>query len=87
MALIPLRVMKGHLNNSDDQTKLSVGVVLPNGKFQTLSALVDFRCHELPLANPKAFRDRFSEKYKSPQRRGLLQADNETPLPDGDEGR
>ena len=67
------------------QTELSVQVILPNGEFKALCALVDFGCQAVALANPNVFGDQISEKYESPQRRRLLQADNETPLPGGDE--
>ena len=67
------------------QTELSVQVVLPNGERKALRVLVDFGCQAVALANPNVFGDQLSEKYESPQRRRLLQADNETPLPGGDE--
>ena len=49
---------------SDIQTELSVCVVLPNGEFKTLCALVDFGCEALALANPNSFGDKISEKNK-----------------------
>ena len=67
------------------QTKLCVQVVLPNGKFKALRVLVDFGCQAVALANLIVFWDQLSEKYESPQRRRLLQADDETPLLGGDE--
>ena len=67
------------------QTELSVQVVLPNGEFKALRVLVDFGCQAVALANPNVFGDQLSEKYEYPQRRRLLQADNETPLPGGGE--
>ena len=70
---------------SEIQTELSVQVVLPNGAFKALRVLLDFGCQAVALAYPNVFGDQFSEKYESPQRRRLLQADNETPLPGGDE--
>ena len=70
---------------SEIQTELSVQVVLPNGEFKPLRVWVNFGCQAVPLANPNVFGDQFSEKYEFPQRRRLLQADNETPLPGGDE--
>ena len=70
---------------SEIQTPLSVQVVLPNGDFKALRVLVEFGCQAGALANPNVFGDQISEKYESLQRRGLLQADNETPLPGGDE--
>ena len=70
---------------SEVQNKLSVQVVLPNGEFKASRVLVDFGCQAVALANPNVFGDPISEKYASPQRRRLLQADNETPLPGGDE--
>ena len=84
-ALVPSRVMKGHIVTSEIQTELSVQVVLPNGEFQALRVLVDFGCQAVALADPNVFGDQISEKYESPQRRRLLQADNETPLPGGNE--
>ena len=77
--------MKGHIVTSEVQTELSVQVVLPNGELKTLRVLVDFGCQAVALANPNVFGEQISEKYESPQRRRLLQADNETPLPGGDE--
>ena len=77
--------MKGHILTSEAQTELSVQVVLPNGEFKALRVLVDFGCQAVFLANPNVFGDQISEKYESPQQRGLLQAENETPLPGGDE--
>ena len=77
--------MKGHIVTSEIQTELSVQVVLPNGERKALRVLVDFGCQAVALANPNVFGDQLSEKYESPQRRRLLQADNETPLPGGDE--
>ena len=44
-----------------------------------------FGCQAFALANPNDFGDQISKKYESPQRRRLLQADYETPLPGGDE--
>ena len=70
---------------SEIQTELCVHVVLPNGEFKALCILVDFGCQAVALANPNVFGDQLSEKYESPQRRRLLQADNETPLPGEDE--
>ena len=78
--------MKGHIVTSEVETELSVQVVLPNGEFKALSVLVDFGCSALVLANPNVFGDQISEKYESPQRRRLLQADNETPLAGGGGG-
>ena len=83
VALVPSRVMKGHIVTSEVQTGLAVQVVLPNGEFQALRVLVDFGCPAVASANPNVFGDQISEKYESPQRRCLLQADNETPLPRG----
>ena len=77
--------MKGHIVTSEVQTELSVQIVLPNGELKTLRVLVDFGCQAVALANPNVFGEQISEKYESPQRRRLLQADNETPLPGGDE--
>ena len=77
--------MKGHIVTSEIQTELSVQVVLPNGERKALRVLVDFGCQAVALANPNVFGDQLSEKYESPKRRRLLQADNETPLPGGDE--
>ena len=81
--------MKGHIVTSGIQTELSVQVVLPNGEFKALReklrVLVDFQCQAVPLGNPNVFGDQISEKYESFQRRRLLQADDETPLPGGDE--
>ena len=77
--------MKGHIVTSEVQTEVSVQVVLPNGEPKTLRVSLDFGCQAVALANPSVFGDRISEKYQSPQRRRLLQADNETPLPGGDE--
>ena len=68
---------------SEIQTELSVQVVLPNGEFKALRVLVDFGCQAVALANPNVFGDQISEKYESPQRGRLLQADHETPLPGG----
>ena len=85
VALVPTRVMKGHIVTNEVQTELSVRVVLPNGEPKTLRVLVDFGCQAVALANQSVFGDQISEKYQSPQRRRLLQADNETPLPGGDE--
>ena len=62
------------------QTELSVQVVLPNGEFKALCVLLDFGCQAVALANPNVFGDEISENYESPQRRRLLQADNEKPL-------
>ena len=70
---------------SEIQTELSVQVDLPNGERKALRVLVDFGCQAVALANPNVFGDQLSEKYESPKRRRLLQADNETPLPGGDE--
>ena len=71
---------------SEIQTELSVQVVLPNGEIKALRVLVEiFGCQAVALANPNVFGDQLSEKYESPQQRRLLQADNETPLPGGDE--
>ena len=70
---------------SEVQTELSVQVVLPNGESKALRVLVDFGCQAVALANPNVFGDQISEKYESPQRRRLLQANNETPLLGGDE--
>ena len=68
---------------SEIQTEHFVQVVLPNGEFEALRVLVDFGCQAVALANPNVFGDGISEKYESSQRRRLLQADNETPLPGG----
>ena len=84
-ALVPSRVMKGHIMTSEIQTEPSVQVVLPNGELKVLRVLVDFGCQAVALANPNVLGDQLSEKNASPQRRRLLQADNETPLPGGDE--
>ena len=70
---------------SEVQTELSVQVVLPNGEFKALRVLVDFGCQAVTLANPHVFGDQISEEYESPQRRRILQTDNETPLPGADE--
>ena len=67
------------------QTELSVQVVLPNGEFKALRALVDFGCQAVALANPNAFEDQISDKNESSQRRRLLQADNKRPGLEGDE--
>ena len=48
--------------------------------------LVDFGYQAVTLANHNVFGDQISEKYESPLRRRLLQADNETPLPGGGGG-
>ena len=85
VALVPSRVMKGHIVTIEIQTELSVQVVLPNGEFKALRVLVDFGCQAVALANPNVFGDQISEKYGSPQWRRLLQANNETPLPGGNE--
>ena len=77
--------MKSHILTSEIQTKLFVQVVLPNGEFKALCFLMNFGCQAVALANPNVFGDQISEKYESPQRRRLLEADNETPLPGGDE--
>ena len=66
---------------TEAQTELSVQVVLPNGGFKALCGLMDFGCQAVTLANPNVFGDQISKKYESTQRRRLLQADNETPLP------
>ena len=70
---------------SEIQTELSVQVVLANGEFKAPRVLVDFGCQAVALANSNVLGDQISEKYESPQRRRLLQANNETPLPGGDE--
>ena len=75
--------MKGHIVNSEVQTEVSVQVVLPNGELKALCVLVDFACQVVALANPNVFGDQISEKYESPQRKRLFQADNEMPLPGG----
>ena len=69
---------------SEIQTKLSVQVVLPNGGFKALRVLVDFGCQAVAFANHNVFGNVLSKKYESPQRRRLLQANNETPVPGGD---
>ena len=46
VALVLLRVMKGHIVTSEVQTELSVEVVLPNGEFKALGVLVDLGCQE-----------------------------------------
>ena len=78
--------MKGHIVTSEVQTELPVQAVLPNGEFKALRVLVDFGCQAVALANPKFLGVQISEKYESPQRRRLLQADTETPLPGGGGG-
>ena len=83
VALLPSRVMKGHIVTSEIPTELSVQVVLPNGEFKALRVLVDFGCQAVALANPNVVGDQISQKYESPQRRRLLQAGNETPLRGG----
>ena len=83
VALVPSRVMKGHIVTSEIQTELCVQVVLPNVEFRALRVLVDLGCQAVALANPDVFGDQLSEKYESPQRRCLLQTNNETPLPGG----
>ena len=70
---------------SEIQTELSVQVVLPNGELKALQVLVDFGCQAVALANPNVFGDLLSGKYESLQRRRLLQVDNETRLPGGDQ--
>ena len=85
VALVPSRVMKGHIVTSEVQTKLSVQLALPNGEYKPLRVLVDFWCQAVTLANPNVFGDHISEKYESPQGRRLLQADNETPSPGGND--
>ena len=50
MALVPSRVMKGHIVTSEIQTELSVQVVLPNGEFKALGVLVAFGCQAVALA-------------------------------------
>ena len=77
--------MKGHIVTSEIQTELSFQVVLPNGEFKFLRALVDFGCQAVALANPNVSGDQIAEKKECPERRRLLQADNEAPLPGGDE--
>ena len=81
VALVPSRVMKGHIATSEIQTELFVQVVLPNAEFKALRVLVDFGCEAVSLAYPNVVGDQISEKYESPQKRRLLEADNETPLP------
>ena len=68
---------------SEVQTELSVRVVLPHAEFKTLLALVDFGCQAVALANPNDFREQIPRRYESLQRRRLLQANNETPMPGG----
>ena len=85
VALVPSRVMKGHIVTSEIQTELSVQAVLPNGEFKGSCVLVDFGCQAVSLADPNVFGDQISKKYELPQRRRLLQANNETPLPGEDE--
>ena len=46
VALVPSRVMKGHIVTSEVQTELSVEVVLPNGEFKALAVLVDLGCQK-----------------------------------------
>ena len=77
-ALVSSTVMKGHIVTSDDQTKVSVQVVLPNGEFKALPVLVDVGCQAVALAKPNVFADQISEKHEFPQRRLLLQSANET---------
>ena len=85
VASVSSRVMNGHIVTSEVQTKLSTQVVFANGEFKALRDLVDFWCQAVAWANPKVSGDQISEKYEFPQRRRLLQADNETPLPGRDE--
>ena len=80
VALVPLTLMKGHIVTSEIPTELSVQVVFRSREFKPLRVWVDFGCQGVALANPYVFGDQISEKYESPQRRRLLQADNETPL-------
>ena len=70
---------------SEVQTELFVQVVLPNGELKALRVLVDFGGQAVALANPNVVGDQISDKYESPLRRLVLQADNQTPLPWGDE--
>ena len=70
---------------SEVQTKISVQVFLPDGECKALRVLLFFGCQAVTLANPNVFGDRISDKCESPERRRLLQADRETPLPGGDE--
>ena len=77
--------MKWHIVTSEVQTNFSVQDVLPNRDFKALRVLVDFGSQAVALANPNVFGDQFPETYESPQWRRLLQADDETPLPGGDE--
>ena len=68
---------------SEVQTELSLQVVLPNGELKAIRFLVDFGCQAVALANPNVFGAQILKIYESPQRRPLLQADNETLLPGG----
>ena len=85
VALVPSRVMKGHIVTGEVETELSVQVFLPNGEFQTDWVFMDFGCQAVTLANPNVFGDQISEKYESAQQWRLLQADDEMPLPGGDD--
>ena len=70
---------------SEIQTELSVQVVLPNGEFKALRVLVDFWCQAVALVNPMFLDTKSPKNMNPPKRRRLLQADNETPLPGGNE--
>ena len=83
-ALGPSEVMKWHIVTSEVPTELSVQVVLPNAEFKTFPFSVNLGCRAVALANPNVFGDQISE-YESSQRRPLLQAENETPLPGQEE--
>ena len=77
--------MKGHIVTSEVETELSVQVVFPNQEFKTLHVLVDFGCQVVASANPNVCADQISKEYEYPEKSCLLQADNETPLPGGNE--
>ena len=70
---------------SEVETELSVQVVLPNRELKALHVLVDFGFQAVALANPNVFGDQISKKFESPVKSCLLHADNETPLPGGNE--
>ena len=83
VALVLSRVMKGHIVTNEVQTELSVQVVLLIGESKAPCALVDFGCQAVALANHNVFSDQITDKYESPKRRRLLQADNKTPFAGG----
>ena len=62
VALVPSRVMKGHIVTSEIQTELCVQVVLSNGEFKALRVLVDFGCQAVALVNPNVFSPKNSPK-------------------------